>query len=122
MIGPDECAHEVRVVDGAAGVGRVEVLHALTVQMNGQFVDGDKCGAGCIADIDGVSDVVVVTIGENHMGASRRGVFHAAFEGWRSGQKRIDQDNRVVEFDPEGRMSKPCDFHVCSPFRMADPR
>ncbi len=102
MIGSYKRAYEVGVIDRATGIGWLEAFHTLIVKGVGQFMNRSQRCTGCLADIDGVTYVVIMAVCENHMGASGRGIFNAALKGRRPGQKRIDQDDRVIELHPEG--------------------
>ena len=63
MIGSYKGAHEVGVINRATGIGGVEVFNTLIVKMNGQLINRNQCCAGCLADIHGVANVVIVAVG-----------------------------------------------------------
>ena len=59
---------EVLVIERAAGIAGIGVLHALPGQEGGKLVHGKQRRAGILADRDRVAGMVLMAMGQRHMG------------------------------------------------------
>ena len=85
--------------------------------MHGKLVDRDERRGGILADGDGIAGVVLMAMGQRHMGHALRHLPHRVariLEGRVSGEKRIDQDARFARIDAEAGMAEPGDVHGVS--------
>ena len=62
-------------------------------------------------DVDGVADMIEVTMAQDDMGDARDGAVDIAFEMRIPGQERVDQDDRRAGVDPECGMAEIGDLH-----------
>jgi hypothetical protein len=61
---------EAAVGDGAARIAGIDVLHALAVQIHCQLEHRDHHRARALGDLDRVSDMIVMAMGEDDVGAA----------------------------------------------------
>ncbi len=115
MKGLNESNVEIIGVYRAAGIGGFGFFRTLLAEMAGDLEDGDQRGAGRFADRHRVADMIVVAVGERHVGRSSRCFFHVAFEDRASRKKRIDDQHGFAGLDAKGRLTEPGDFHGLSP-------
>ena len=62
MPGRDEGEIEVLVIERAAGIARVDLVHALPREVAGELVHGKQGRAGVLADCDRVAAMVLMTV------------------------------------------------------------
>ena len=82
--------------------------------MHSKLIDRDEWRCSLLADRDGIAGVILVTMGQRHMGHALGHVRHCAsrsLEGWVAGEERIDQDARFVGIDTKAGMAEPGDAH-----------
>ena len=112
-------------IDHAAGVHGIDVFDALPRRPHADLEIRDQLCTGLLQDFNGIANVIVVTMGQHHMGHSFGNFFcRQLFRKRRiSRQERIDQDQCTIDLDLEGRVAVPCQFHVTvSPLSVfADP-
>ena len=95
MPGRNEGEVEIAVMERAAGIAGVDLLHPLRRHIGGELVHGDQLGTGLLADAHRVAGVVLMPMGERHMGHALGRLVHldaGILEGAVAGKKRIDQD------------------------------
>ena len=64
----DEGQVEIVVMERAAGIAGIDLLHPLAGDIGGELVHGEKLGAGLLADAHRIAGMVLVPVGERHMG------------------------------------------------------
>ena len=118
MPGRNKGELEVAMVKRAAGIAGVDLLHPAARHIGGELVYGHQLGIGLLADPHGVAGMVLMPMGERHMGhAIRRLVQGDAgiLEGGVAGEERINQDASVTGVDPETGMAEPGNLHASNP-------
>ncbi len=118
MPGRDEGEVEVAVMERAAGVAGIDFLHPMGRHMGGELVHGDELGPCLLADAHGVAGVVLMPVGERHMGHALGGLMQGdvgLLEGGVAGKKGIDQDAARAGIDTEAGMAEPRDLHALHP-------
>ncbi len=76
---------------------------------------GEKLGIGLLADLHRIAGMVLVPVGQRHMGDTFDRLVHGnpgLLEGGIVGQKRIDQDAACAGVDPEAGMAEPGNLHA----------
>ena len=95
MPGRNEGELEVAMVERAAGIARIDLVHAAAGHIGGELVHGQELGVGLLADPHGVAGMVLMPMRERHM---RHAVDRLVqgnpgiLEGGVAGEERIDQD------------------------------
>lgn len=64
MVGPHHADFESVLKRGAAEVHGVDRFHALRVEPHADFIVGDDFGTGRTSDLNRVSDMIAVAMGE----------------------------------------------------------
>ena len=82
--------------------------------VHGELEHRDERRAGLLADGDGVAGVILMAVGQRHMGHAFARLAHGQariFEGRVPGEKRIDQDARLAGVDADTGVTEPSDLH-----------
>ena len=87
MIRPDERHIEIVGIDRATGVGRLNRLGPLPVQMHRQFIDRNQSGAGIPAYLSRIADVVIVAMGQHNVSGTPRSLRYIALKHRIAGQE-----------------------------------
>ncbi len=114
MQGRHEGQVEVLVGLRAAGIAVIGVLHPLVLQIAGELVNGDELCSGLLADGDAIAEMVLVAVGQRHMGHPLGHVLQRnarLLEGGVAGEKGIDQDAACARVDAEAGMTEPRNLH-----------
>ena len=114
----DEGQVEIVVVERAARVAGIDLVHPLPDEIGRELVHGEKLGARLLADAHRVACMILVPVGERHMGdASDRFIYGdgGILEGGVAGEKRIDQDAARAAIDTEAGMAEPGNLHAFHP-------
>ena len=115
MQGRDEREVEIAVMERAAGVAGIDLLHPLAGEIGRKLVHGKELRAGLLADAQRIPGMVLVPVGERHVGdAVDRLVDRdpGLLERGVAGEKRIDQDAARAGIDPEAGMAEPGNLHA----------
>ena len=103
------------MVKRAAGIARIDFVHAAARHIGGELVHGQELGVGLLADPHGIAGMVLMPMRERHMrhaldrlmqrnpGILERGV---------AGEERIDQDAAPARVDAEAGMAEPRNLHA----------
>jgi len=86
---------EILVMERATGIAGIDLLHPEARHMHGKLIDGDEWRRGLLADRDGVAGVILMAVGQRHMGHAFRNVQHCVartLEGRIPGKERVNQD------------------------------
>ena len=65
------------MIERAAGIAGIDRLHAEARHMHGELEHGDERRAGLLADGDRVAGMVLMAVGERHMGHALGHAVHA---------------------------------------------
>ena len=102
----------------SARITGINLLDTLACEIHGQLIDGDKRCARLLTHRDRVADMVVMAMGQRHMGHA----FHRfaqrnarLFEDGIAGEKRIDQDGACASVNSEAGMAEPRNRHRLTP-------
>jgi len=118
----DDCSRRVQglgeaylegaAIDRAARIAGIDVFHALRVEIHADFEIRNDLRAGCLGDLGGIADMIVMPMGEQNMGRARRRRLRIAGEFRVAGEERVDQDDRPAKLDAEGCVAEPNEFHA----------
>jgi putative Holliday junction resolvase len=105
---------------GAAGVARIDVLHALAVEEHADFVVGNDLRAGFRGNLHRIADVIVVAMCQHDMrDAGGHGV-EVALEDGAPLEEGVDQNDGASDLETNGRVAEPGELHErCSRLRCA---
>ena len=112
MQGLGEAYLEGAAIDRAARIARVDVFHALRVEVHADFEIRNDLRTGCLGDLGGIADMIVMAVGQQNMGRARRRRLWIAGEFRVAGEEWVDQDDRPAKLDAEGRVAEPNEFHA----------
>src|SRR4051812_9520326 len=115
MPGIREYAIEVVEGDAAAVIPRRIVGHSLAGEIGCDLEIGDEGCSGIVADLDRIADVVVMTMGEEHVRSASRNRAGVALEERVGGKKGIDHQHGIAGLDPESGVTEIGDFHGLLP-------
>jgi hypothetical protein len=87
------------------------IADALADQIHADLEIRDQHGAGLLEDFRRSADVIVMAMGQKHMGDTLRGLFPATLPDGIANQIGVDQDRGVAGFDTESGMAIPGQFH-----------
>jgi len=68
MPGRHEGKVEILVMLRAAGIAGIDLRHPEARHVHGKLIDGDERGCGLLADFDGIAGVILMAMGQGHMG------------------------------------------------------
>jgi hypothetical protein len=71
--------------------------------------------AGLFQDLRRTADMVVMAVGEQHMGHTLGGLFPATLPDGIADEIRIDEDFGIARLDAECGMAIPGQFHIVRP-------
>ena len=117
VAGRHEGEVEVRVRLGAAGIARIDLLHPKARHMYGELIYRYQRWRGLFADRHGIAGVILVPMGQRHMGYAFGHIPHRLtriLEGRITGEEGVDQDARFARIDAEAGMAEPGDVHGLS--------
>ena len=89
--------------------------------MSGKLVHGEKLGAGLLADAHSIAHVILMAVGQRHMGHAVGRLVHGnarLLEGGIVGQEGIDQDAYRAGIDAETGMAEPRNLHASYPLML----
>ena len=103
---------EGAAIDRAARIAGIDVFRALRIEIHADFEIRNDLRAGCLGDFGRIADMIVMAMGEQNMSRSLGRLFGIAGEFRVAGEERVDQYDRRVKLDAEGRVAKPNKFHA----------
>ena len=118
MPGRNERNVETVVVEGAAGIAGIDILHALPRQIRGELEDRYQRRRVLLAGGDGIAGMVVVAMGERDMGHAFDRLAHGyagIFESRIAVEKWIDQKPALAGIHPKAGMTEPRKLHNTLP-------
>ncbi len=105
---------EIAVIEHAAGIAGIDLVHPLPCEIRGKLMHRQQRRPGVLADRYHVAGVVFVPVGERHMRhALGRAPERQAgiLEGRISGEERVDEEARLAGIDSKAGMAEPGDLH-----------
>jgi putative holliday junction resolvase len=101
----------------STGIAGVEVLDTLVAQPTGKVGIGDDDSTGLFGDLDGVADVIGMTMRQCYMrNTIDRTLALIIVKGRITGEEWIDEYLPSCRLDRKGRMPVPGDFHHSTPY------
>ena len=95
MPGRDEGEVEIAVMERAAGIAAIDLVHSMAGEIGRKLVHGEELGVRLLTDAQRIPGMVLMPVGERHMGDAVDRLMDGdpgLLERGVAGEKRIDQD------------------------------
>ncbi len=100
--------------NGSAGIAHAELFQTFATQPAGDFWICDNRRTGFFGNLNGIADMVTMTMSQRNMRGSLGGFLEIDALGTRiSIDERINQNDGLIRFNAIGCMAQPVIFIVC---------